>query len=67
MTLLVRFVIVAGPLPEPRAVFAKAKLEEHHGHVTFADDVEQGLLMAKDLVLVSPEWSAAPRSFAPPR
>jgi sulfate permease, SulP family len=62
-----RFVIVAGPLPEPRAVFAKAKLDEHHEHVTFADDVEQGLLMAKDLVLLSPEWNAAPPSFAPPR
>ncbi len=46
-----RFVIITGPLPEPRAVFAKARLEEHHDHV----------------VLLSPEWTVGPPSSAAAR
>jgi len=55
-----RFVIVAGPLPEPREVFAKAQLEANLDHVLFADSVEQSLRIADDLVRLNPGWHAGP-------
>jgi SulP family sulfate permease len=55
-----KFVIIAGPLPEPRTVFRKARLEEHHENITFTDDLLSGLAVARDLVLLNPEWSATP-------
>jgi sulfate permease, SulP family len=51
-----RFVIIAGPLPEPRRVFQKAELEAHLDHVLFADDVERALEIAADLVALNPDW-----------
>jgi SulP family sulfate permease len=55
-----RFVIIAGPLPEPRHVFEKAELEVRMDHVLFADDVEQGLGIARDLLALNPDWQARP-------
>ena len=55
-----KFVIIAGPLPEPRHVFEKAELEVRMDHVVFADDVDAGLAIAADLVVLNPEWRAAP-------
>jgi SulP family sulfate permease len=57
-----KFVIIAGPLPEPRHVFEKAELEVRLDHVLFADDVEQALAIASDLVALNPEWSRPPRA-----
>ena len=37
-----KFVIIAGPLPEPRHVFERAELEVRLDHVIFADDVDAG-------------------------
>jgi SulP family sulfate permease len=54
-----RFVIIAGPLPEPRRVFEKAELEVRLDHVLFADDVEQALGIARDLVALNPAWQTA--------
>jgi len=54
-----KFVIVAGPLPEPRRVFEKAELEANLDHVLFADDVEQAQQIAADLVALNPDWGAA--------
>jgi sulfate permease, SulP family len=57
-----KFVIIAGPLPAPREVFDKARLEDHHENITFADDVDEAIAVARDLVLLNPEWSAGPLS-----
>ncbi|TMA64764.1 MAG: STAS domain-containing protein, partial [Deltaproteobacteria bacterium] len=54
-----KFVIVAGPLPEPRRIFEKAELEANLDHVLFADDVEQAQQIAIDLVTLNPNWGAA--------
>ena len=51
-----RFVIIAGPLPEPRRIFEKAELEVRMDHVLFAADVEQALDIARDMVTLNPEW-----------
>lgn len=53
-----KFVIITGPLPEPRRIFEKAELEANLDHVIFADDVDAGLQMAADLVALNPEWKA---------
>ena len=55
-----RFVIIAGPLPEPRHVFEKAELEVRMDHVLFADDVDAALAIARDLVVLNPDWQKAP-------
>jgi SulP family sulfate permease len=54
-----RFVIIAGPLPEPRRIFEKAELEANLEHVLFADDVESALGIARDLVALNPGWVLA--------
>ena len=54
-----KFVIIAGPLPEPRRIFEKAELEANLDHVLFADDVEQAQEIAVDLVTLNPNWGAA--------
>jgi SulP family sulfate permease len=45
-----KMVVLAGPLPEPRSVFDRAKLAEHHDHVSFADDLPAALDLAATLV-----------------
>jgi SulP family sulfate permease len=57
-----KFCILAGPLPEPREIFARAELDTRLDHVIFADDVEQALAIARDLVVLNPDWR---RSSAP--
>ena len=59
-----RFVILSGPLPEPHAVFDRAELERHHENITIAGSAKEALDVARDLVLLSPEWSAAARPAA---
>lgn len=51
------FVIIAGPLPEPRAVFERAGLESRMSHVLFARSTEQALQIARDLSLLNPGWT----------
>jgi SulP family sulfate permease len=51
-----KFVIIAGPLPEPRHVFEKAELEVRLDHVLFADDVDQAIDIARDLIVLNAEW-----------
>lgn len=60
-----RFVIIAGPLPEPREVFAKAQLETNLDHVLFAESIEQSLEIAHDLVRLTPDWHAGPGAAVP--
>ncbi len=51
-----KFVLIAGPLPEPRSVFDKASLRAHHDRILIEPTVESALRTAADLVLLNPEW-----------
>jgi SulP family sulfate permease len=59
-----KWVVLAGPLPEPRVVFERADLAQHHEHVRFAADLEAGLALARELAGSTPNAGAAPE--APP-
>ena len=59
-----KFCILAGPLPEPRDVFARAELDTRLEHVMFANDVEQALAIARDLVALNPDWRSSPAPAA---
>jgi sulfate permease, SulP family len=48
-----KFVVLAGPLPEPRAIFERANLAKHHEHVRFAESLDEGLVVARGLVAVN--------------
>jgi SulP family sulfate permease len=50
-----KLVVIAGPLPEPRSVFQKANLEVAHEHVFLADTLVEGVQLAHDLVLLTPD------------
>jgi SulP family sulfate permease len=50
-----KLVVIAGPLPEPRRVFEKANLEVAHDHVFLADTLEQGIQLAQDLIVLTPQ------------
>jgi SulP family sulfate permease len=54
-----KFVLIAGPLPEPRAVFSKENLRAHHENIVLEPSVESALQTAADLVLLNPEWRAS--------
>jgi SulP family sulfate permease len=47
-------VVLAGPLPEPRAVFDRANLPKHHEHVHFAATLDAGLELAAELARAEP-------------
>jgi sulfate permease, SulP family len=59
-----KFCILAGPLPEPRDIFERADLDARLDHVIFADDVEQALAIARDLVTLNPDWRRSPAPAA---
>jgi SulP family sulfate permease len=48
-----KLVVLAGPLPEPRAIFERANLSKHHDHVRFAKTTAEGLELARELVTES--------------
>ncbi|HEY1697605.1 MAG TPA: C4-dicarboxylic acid transporter DauA [Polyangiaceae bacterium] len=50
-----RLVVIAGPLPEPRSVFESADLEVAHDHVFLTDSLEEGIQLARDLIVLSPQ------------
>jgi len=54
-----KFVIITGPLPEPRRIFERAELEANLDHVLFAHDVDAGLQIAADLAALNPDWNSA--------
>jgi SulP family sulfate permease len=54
-----RFVILGGPLPEPKEVFDRAELERHHSNITLADSPGEAIDIARTLVLLNPEWGSA--------
>ena len=53
-----KFVIITGPLPEPRRVFERAELEANLDHVTFAASLDEGLRVAADLAALNPDWGS---------
>jgi SulP family sulfate permease len=55
-----RFVIIAGPLPQPRQVFERSELEVRLDHVLFAADIEEAIRIARDLVALNVDWARAP-------
>jgi SulP family sulfate permease len=58
-------VILAGPLPHPRSVFDRANLPKHHEHVHFAETLDAGIALAKELLATEAESSAGPSSRGP--
>jgi SulP family sulfate permease len=58
-----KVVILAGPLPRPRSVFQKARLESHEGGmIRMADDLDAALKVARDIPRPAPRRSQAPRA-----
>jgi sulfate permease, SulP family len=60
-----KLVVLAGPLPEPRAVFERANLSERHEHVRFADTLDAGLALAGELVRTGAAAAVFPSSRPP--
>lgn len=54
-----KFVLIAGPLPEPRSAFSKTSLRAHHDAIVIEPTLESALRTAADLVLLNPEWRRA--------
>jgi SulP family sulfate permease len=56
-----KIVILAGPLPRPRSVFEKARLESHGGGmIRMADDLNAALKLAREIPPPVPRRSQAP-------
>jgi SulP family sulfate permease len=53
-----KLVVLAGPLPHPRTVFDRANLPKHHDHVHFAETLEHGIALARDLLATEGEKGA---------
>jgi SulP family sulfate permease len=58
-------VVLAGPLPEPRRIFDRANLPDHHDHVHFADTLAAGLVLAGRLANPEPATPSRPQPEAP--
>jgi SulP family sulfate permease len=56
-------VVLAGPLPEPRRMFDKARLTEKYTHLRMAPSLEEALVVARDLE--PPPGSSARPSIVP--
>jgi SulP family sulfate permease len=50
-----KIIIIAGPLPEPRSIFQKAKLEDEKENTFVVDSLDEGIQLASDLILLTPE------------
>lgn len=60
-----RFLILAGPLPEPRSIFDKANLDEHHDNALVAESLDKAMKMASDLIVLNPGWAAGAAGMTP--
>ncbi|MBK7397852.1 MAG: STAS domain-containing protein [Myxococcales bacterium] len=49
-----KLVVIAGPLPEPRRIFDRAKIGSEHEHVYFTDTLDKAVGLAGGLAEVSP-------------
>ena len=50
-----KLVVISGPLPEPRRVFDRANLEVANEHVFLADTLAEGIQLAQDLIVLTPQ------------
>ncbi len=58
-------VVLAGPLPKPRKIFDKARLETKYADLRVADDLDGALAIARELAEAPPRpTSVAPKSAA---
>jgi SulP family sulfate permease len=62
-----KIVVIAGPLPHPREVFDKAKLEVVNDRVFMAPTLDEALQLASDLILLTPQTEATSRYLGVPR
>jgi SulP family sulfate permease len=53
-------VVLTGPLPQPRRIFDRANLPQHHAHLHFAETLDEGLAVAATLSAATA--TAAPKS-----
>jgi SulP family sulfate permease len=60
-----RRVVIAGPLPRPHEIFAKARLTERFAGLYLADDLEAALLLAQELAARPTTSIAASAQLAP--
>jgi SulP family sulfate permease len=58
-------VVLTGPLPEPRRVFDRANLPQHHDHLHFAPSLEAGLALAGDLARAAGNIGTQPTEHPP--
>lgn len=61
-----RFLILAGPLPEPRSIFDKASLDDHHENVIVAESLDEAIRTADDLFMLNPSWRAGAAATVTP-
>ena len=61
-----KLVIIAGPLPKPREVFDKANFEVAHEHVFVADNLQEAVQLARDLLVLTPEAAGSPAASERP-
>jgi hypothetical protein len=59
-------VVLSGPLPEPRRIFDRANLPEHHDHLHFASTLEAGIVLAGELAERDAPKSGTPVAPGPP-
>jgi SulP family sulfate permease len=56
-------VVLTGPLPQPQQIFDKANLPEHHSHLSFAPTLEDGLVLARQMIESDTDHDATPRNM----
>ena len=62
-----REVILAGPLPKPRAIFDKAKLEKKHRGLYISADIDAAIALAERLLADRKTPAAVPAQSPPSR
>jgi hypothetical protein len=60
--------VLSGPLPRPRAIFDRARLEAKHPELRMADGLEEALVLAAELTTMpvpTPSKTPPPPSVPP--
>jgi sulfate permease, SulP family len=60
-----KLVVLTGPLPEPRRIFDRANLPQHHDHLHFAPHLEAGLALAAELARAAGHARTGPTEHPP--
>ena len=56
-------VVITGPLPQPQQIFDKANLPQQHSHLSFAPTLEDGLVLARQMIESEADHDATPRNM----